>query len=159
MINQAPINDMVLGLAAFLKAQLPSYITAVQTAAGDGKVIPPPAGDPLVGYRDYSNAPAYPFVCVVLASGLVDPQAGGAQWVDATVDIGVALVASEPTLLEKLLLRYLDALINLVGENEGIGGVCDMSQVTGFDCGHGALGEKSAGTVVVTVTMRKEIQT
>lgn len=66
---------------------------------------------------------------------------------------------SVPATLEKALLGYADALVNLVGENEDLGGICDVSEITYVDFYHGAPGAKDIGVVVVTIIMRSELRT
>ena len=159
MLNLATHYEMVAGLKAYFTTNLASYLAAAVAKIGGGLACPPPAAH-VLGYRDLGNSHVFPIACyVAAASPPTVTEAMRAVRVTVEVDIGIAIVHAKPDVLEQQLLAYADAVENLVGENESLGGLVDFAARGAMDYGHGALGDKSAATLVVTVILEKQIIT
>jgi len=155
-MSSANLYAHMSGLKDYVAAQLPTYLRAVESEIGI--TIADPA-EHMLGYREVLSADRYPLVCYVASDFTPEPSGQGSQWLVARADVVVAYKHSVPATLEKVLLGYSDALINLVGEHEDLGGICDVAVIEYGDLYHGAPGSKDIGMVLVTVTMRSELRT
>lgn len=155
-MSRANVYALMSGLKSFVAANLPRYLGEVGTEIGVRIAEP---ADHVLGYRETLASERYPVLCYVAADANPEPSGQGAQWLPLSADIVAAYKHSVPATLEKALLGYADALVNLVGENESLGGACELAEIQYLDFYHGAPGAKDIGVVVVTVIMRSELRT
>jgi hypothetical protein len=155
-VSKANMYALMVGLKTFIAANLPTYLRLVE--AEIGIAITDPA-DHVMGYREALSADRYPTAFYIAADASPEPSGQGSQWLPLSADLIVAYRHSTPATLEKALLGYADALLDLVGDNVDLGGICDVSQITYIDFFHGAPGAKDIGVVVASITMRSEIRT
>jgi hypothetical protein len=155
-VSAANIYAMVNGLKSFITANLPTYLRAVE--AEIGITIADPA-EHVLGYRETFASAHYPCAFYVFADATPDASSQQGQWITATVDVVIAYKHSKPETLEKAIIGISDAMVNLIGENEGLGGICDVAEITYLDAYHGAPLSKDIAAVLVTVAMRTEART
>jgi hypothetical protein len=159
MLTLATHYEIITGFKTWCDTNLPIYLAAVVAHIGAGFICPAPK-ESVLGYRDLHTATQYPFVCYVAASApVVEPSGMRLENITIEVDTGIMIIHSKPDELEKQLLAYADAWENMIGENESIGGLVYFARRGAMDYGHGALGDKSAATLVVTTILEKDITT
>lgn len=150
------LHALVSGFATYFEAQFPTYLAQVGTEIG--VTITAPA-DYVLGYRDVLASDRYPLACLVADAASPEDSGTHGIWLQPKVDIVVAFKHSQPAVLEAQILGCADAIINLIGADESLGGLCDGSSVEYVDMFHGAPGSKDIAVVVVTVDISKEIRT
>jgi len=155
-VSYGNIYAHMAGLKSYVEANLPARLSQVEAEIG---ATVADIADHVLGYRDTLTASHYPCAFYVASSGTPEESAQHGEWFALDADILIAYRASTPEALETALLAYSDALRNLVGEDESLGGLCDVAQITYIDWYHGAAMEKDKGVVVVSITMRTELRT
>jgi hypothetical protein len=61
--------------------------------------------------------------------------------------------------LERDLLLYADAILDMLGDDESLGGACQYSEITQIQFFHGALEGMNQAVVVFTIDVDSEIFT
>lgn len=155
-MSYANIHAMMSGLKTYVQAQLPARLALVETELGTTITD---LADHVLGYREALSSDRYPIAFFVASSATPEDSAQHGQWLVLEADIVIAYRHSQPAALETALLGYSDALRNLVGADESLGGLCDVAAITYIDWYHGAPGAKDIGVVVVSISMRSELRT
>ena len=151
------VELMTEGLKVFLEDNLGTYLTAIETAAADSIDLGTPTYE--LGYKDIFGRNKYPAVLIVLDFVEQEESGAGSAWLSAHIDIVVAVTASSPDVLSKKLMRYMDAVYQLLGESEDLGGVCLLSGFEGSDFLYGAPGAKDFGVVTISIKITNDILT
>jgi hypothetical protein len=151
------IELMADGLKDYLETNLGTYLTAIETDAADGISLGTPTYE--LGYKDIFGRNKYPAVLVVLDYVSQEESGAGSAWLLANIDVVVAVTASSPDVLSKKLMRYMDAVYQLIGENESLGGLCLVSSFEGSDFLYGAPGAKDFGVVTISIKLTNDILT
>jgi hypothetical protein len=155
-VSYANIHAMMNGLKSYVQAQLPARLTQVETEIGTTITD---LVDHVLGYREALSSDRYPVAFFVASSATPEDSAQHGEWFALEADIVIAYRHSTPAGLETALLGYADAVRNLVGADESLGGLCDVAEITYIDWYHGAPGAKDIGVVVVSIAMRIELRT
>jgi hypothetical protein len=153
---KANIWNMFEGLKDFVEDGLPDALREVEVEMTDGVLLPDPKQH-VLGYKDLFSADAYPLVCYIASEGPVEAAAMHGQWLNPQAVILVSLVHNKPDVLEKILLRYSDAFVNLLSSDESLGGVCDTSQLESIDWGHAGGEDKTHAILSLSLRMTKEV--
>ncbi len=156
-MSKANLYAMVNGLKTYVTTGLPAQLHLVELELADGVKLPDPKLH-FLGWCDPFTATDYPMICYIAATPELDPVIM-AEWLNPEIDIMVSLNHSKPETLEKILLRYYDALTNLIRVDRSIGGICDNSYFTGQALGHPGGDDKTHAILYLTLKMLKEIRT
>lgn len=151
------IEVVTEGLKDYLEANLGTYLINIETDAADGIELGTPTYE--LGYKDIFGRNRYPAVLVVLDYVEQEESGAGSAWLSAHADVVIAVTASSPDVLSKKLMRYMDAVYQLIGENESLGGLCLVSSFEGSDFLYGAPGAKDFGVVTISIKMTNDILT
>lgn len=154
----ANLYDMTVGLKTFVTAGIPAKLRLIELELADGVALPDPKLH-VLGYRDLFTSTDYPLLCYIAASMTAEDGAMHGEWLNLNVSVLASFVHAKPEVLEKIILRYADAFMNLIGSDESIGGVCHTSRLTDIDWGHPGGDDKSHGVIALNVFMQKEIVT
>lgn len=148
------IERMLQGAADFLTANLPTYITRANTGT-TGFQAPAPRK---IEVKDLipQNGP-FPFGMVDVDTVAIDASGQNCQRIAATISINFAFSESKPENVRIATVRYMDALIDLFGENETLGGVAGIAYLETID--KAVLPGDGKGFVVATARLELETQT
>lgn len=153
---KANLYAMAVGVKAYMTANLPAQLRLIEAELADGVKLPNPATHSL-GIADLlANTAARPLVCYVLTVVEHDPQIM-AEWRTVSLDILVDLVNSQADSLELVLLRYADAVSNLIAADRSIGGACNLSWISDMKLGHPGGDDKGKAVLITTVQMQQEV--
>lgn len=152
-MTRSPIERWTDGLVDFLSAQYPVYI-ARANADADAPAAPAPKS---VVAADVLEPTRFPEVAVSLDQAEVDASSPQAQRVTGTYSVNVGINESNPARRDRVVVRYLDALVDLIGENETLGGLCEMATLELID--KATLPADGKGFVMATVRLTGEILT
>jgi hypothetical protein len=155
-MSKANVYNTIKGVDSFLQAGYPAQLRLIEVEEGGGLLLTDPS-EYVLGYRDPYGSAHYPLVATIAVNATNEAAGPGSEFWTPTLDILIAIQHSQPAELEKNLLYYTDALINLLSSDESIGGVCDVSYVNGIQWFHGALEAKNQAIVIVTINLQKEI--
>jgi hypothetical protein len=149
----SPIERMVTGLKTWLAANYPAYVTRANLGT---------TGAQAPAIRVYSVADILEpgkFPQLIVNAGPVTVEAMGPQsqmvTVACSVDIGVQ--AANPEARETVLARYMDALVDAVGENETLGGLVLAATLDDLD--KDSIPSDGRGFVVATIRLADEVMT
>jgi len=156
-MSKANLYAMVTGLKTYVTAGLPAQLRLVELELADGVKLPDPKVH-VLGWSDPFTSTDYPMVSYMAATPELDPVIM-TEWLNPEIDIMVSLVHAKPETLELILLRYYDALTNLIRADRSIGGACDNSFFTGQALGHPGGDDKGHAILYLTLKMEKEIRT
>ncbi|HPB65525.1 MAG TPA: hypothetical protein PLW80_03125 [Spirochaetales bacterium] len=152
-MTKSTIERMVVGLKTWLATNYPSYVTRANTGTTGVQA-------PAIRAFDVSDVltPGR-FPQLIVSAGPVSIEATGPQvqmvTVACNVDIGVQ--APNPGARETMLARYMDALVDAIGENETIGGLVLSSSLDELD--KDAIPADGRGFVVATIRLSDEVTT
>ena len=152
-MTRSPVERWADGLVAFLAAQLPGYLAR----ANDGAATPAAAAPKSVVAADVLEPTRFPEVAVSLDQAEVDASSPQAQRVTGTFSVNVGINESNPARRDRVVARYLDALVDLFGENETLGGLCELATLEQID--KATLPADGKGFVMATVRLTGEILT
>lgn len=151
------IELMVTGAATYIQNNFATYLSAISTAAGDGIDLGAPTYS--TGYKDIFGRTKYPAILFVPDYIEQEPSGAGCEWLSVHMDILSVITASKPDVLTTKLMRYIDAMCDLVRENETLGGACLTSEFVGSDFLPGPAGAEDIGVVVISIKLTKEVRT
>jgi len=152
-MTRSSIERMVTGLRTWLAANYPTYITRANTGTTGAQA-------PAIRAFDVSDTmdPGR-FPQVIVGAGPVTIEATGPQThlvtVACNVDLGVQ--AANPATREALLMRYMDALVDAVGENETLDGLVLSASLDELD--KDSIPADGRGFVVATIRLSAEVIT
>lgn len=157
-MSKRNIYDMILGVKTHFVNMFPGHLRIIETDVGGGLRLTDPA-EYAIGYRDPYTSAHYPLFCFIATDVSSEASANHAENLQPSIDILLAINNSKPDELEENLLLYADAIRNLIGDDESLGGTCQYSEITGIRLFHGALEAKNQAVVIVTISIYSEIVT
>lgn len=153
-MTNSPLERSLVSLAAFLLATLPSYI-ARANAGTSGHQAPALKKAEVKEYIP-DNSPC-PYCMVNLDSAAIEPSGPNCQRITATVSVNFMFAETNPDKLATSATRYMDALIDCIGENETIGGAVMSAYLDTID--KQILPADGKGFIISTVRLEAETQT
>lgn len=149
----SPIERMVTGLKTWLAANYPTYVTRANS--GTTGVQAPAIR--VFAVADLLEPGKFPEL--IVNAGPVSIEAMGPQsqlvTVACSVDIGVQ--AANPEARETVLARYMDAMVDAIGENETLGGLVLSATLDELD--KDSIPSDGRGFVVATIRLADEVIT
>lgn len=152
-MTRSSIERMVTGLRTWLAANYPTYVTRANTGTTGVQA-------PAIRAFDVSDVlePGR-FPQMIVNAGPVTIEATGPQvqlvTVACSVDLGIQ--AANPVARETTLARYMDALIDAVGENETLGGLVLSASLDELD--KDSIPADGRGFMVATIRLSDEVIT
>jgi len=153
-MTNSPVERMLTGLATYLTANLPTYIARANSGYS-GYQAPVPKK---IEVRDLIPMEGpFPYGMVDVDQTVIDASGQNCQKIIPTVSINIALSESTPEKVGTACRRYMDALIDLFGENETLGGVAGLAYLESID--KAVLPQDGKGFVIATARLELETQT
>jgi hypothetical protein len=153
-MTNSPLERMLAGVAAFLVANLPTYIARANSGIA-GYQAPVPKK---IEVRDLIPGEGpFPYGMVDVDMVAIDATGQNCQRITPTLSINFAFAESTPEKVGTACRRYMDALIDLFGENETLGGAAGLAYLESID--KAVLPQDGKGFVVATARLELETQT
>jgi hypothetical protein len=152
---EANFDRVAEGVKTYFTTAIPVALRAIEKELADGVTLPDPKLH-TIGYPTTFRSTDYP------VDSYVAGQTGHEFYMQSEViyldvDVIVAMVGSQPENLEKICLRYGDALCNAVRADRSLGAICDVAWVTSVQWGHPGGDDKQHAAVMATVRMQNEV--
>jgi hypothetical protein len=159
-MTRSSLERTCVAVAAFLAANLNTYITRANLGTTG---IQAPAIKKAEHKSYIPDTGPFPFAMVTLDQAAIEPSANNAQRITATLSVNIC-VGAQPSMAaaaldntEIIVTRYMDALIDLFGENMTIGGAVEESSLDSID--KAVLPADGKGFVLATVRTVAEVET
>lgn len=157
MITTSHVEDIIVDLRTFLLANYDTYLTALETAKGDGIATAAPAAAQIVlGAMDLSHYDNYPVVFLVPVGEEYEEVTMSRDSLRATVTVWIVCGGFDEATLSKMIWRYAASMRNVLRDNPTWGGQVDRSQVTEIAYFPVVMGEDELQAARVTVVADKE---
>jgi hypothetical protein len=153
-MTNSPLERMLAALAAFLLANLSTYV-ARANAGTSGHQAPAPKK---VEVKEYiPDNSATPYGMVNLDGATIEASGPNCQRITATVSVNFAFTEQNGDALSIDAVRYMDAMIDCLGENETLGGAVLAAALESID--KLVLPADGKGFVISTIRLEAETQT
>lgn len=152
-MTKSTIERMVVGLKAWLATNYPSYVTRANSGTSGAQAPAIRAFD----VSDTLTPGRFPQLIVSAGPVSIEPTGPQAQRVTVTCNVDIGVQAANPAARETVLARYMDALVDAIGENETIGGLVLSSSLDELD--KDAIPADGRGFVVATIRLSDEVTT
>ena len=152
-MTSSTIERMVSGLATWLVANFPTYLARANSGT---------TGVQAPAIRSYSAADVlepgkFPQLIVTGGPVTIEPSGPQVQMVSVACGVDIGVQAPNPTARETILARYMDALVDAIGENETLGGLVLSASLEDMD--KDAIPSDGRGFVVATIRLTDEVIT
>ncbi len=152
-MTKSTIERMVVGLKAWLATNYPSYVTRANSGTSGAQAPAIRAFD----VSDTLTPGRFPQLIVSAGPVSIEPTGPQAQRVTVACNVDIGVQAANPAARETVLARYMDALVDAIGENETIGGLVLSSSLDELD--KDAIPADGRGFVVATIRLSDEVTT
>lgn len=152
-MTHSKIEAIVTGLKTWLAANFPTYVTRANAGT---------TGTQAPAIKKYSvsdtMAPSdFPLMIVNCGSVNVEPSGPQSQMIHVSAMVDIGIQAPKPEARETILVRYMDALVDCIGENETLGGLVLSATIEELD--KDAIPNDGRGFVISTIRMTVEALT
>jgi len=152
-MTRSSIERAVAGLCAWLAANYPAYVTRAN--AGITGVQAPAIRS--YNASDLLEPGKFPQLIVTGGPVTVEPMGPQTQRVSIACGVDIGVQAANPGARETILARYMDALVDAIGENETLGGLVLSASLEDLD--KDAIPSDGRGFVVATIRLTDEVIT
>jgi len=149
---------MIVGLKAFLVADLPAYLTAVVAAKNDGIPLPMPnTKDIVLGAMNLEGYDDYPVVFLVPIGEEYEPLTPSTDLIRATITIWLVIGGHSESDLNRMIWRYGSELRNVARDDPTWDSTVERSEVKEVAYFPVVLAEAELQAVRVTLAAEKEL--
>ena len=144
------INErLYTGARDFCNANFAGYLSAIDT-----KLTAPEFE---LGYSSVFGRTRYPAAVLVQGPGGQEPAATLASQIDTELTCAIAIKESRPDKLQTNMLRYTDAMYDMLREDATLGGLCDEAIITELIPYQGDPEDKAIAVLVFTISLSVEL--
>jgi hypothetical protein len=129
-MTRSPIERTLDDVVAFLAAGLPAYVSRANEGTG-GDFAPDPRKVERKAY--IPDVGPWPFVMVNLDQVSAEASGNNSQRLVMTISVNVGLKGMNLDDADLQALRYMDILVDCIGENISLGGAVDLAQLESID--------------------------
>ncbi len=152
-MTNSTIERMITGLKTWLAANYATYVTRANTGTSGAQA---PAIR-VYAVSDVLEPGKFPEVIVNAGPVSVEPNGPNAVLITVAANVDLGVQAPTPEARETYVTRYMDALVDAIGENETLGGLVLRADIVELD--KDAIPQDGRGFVVATINMVNEVLT
>jgi len=146
----AEINErLYTGARDWLNANFAGYLSAID------KKLKAPTFE--LGYSSLFGRTSYPAAILVQGPGGQAPAATLASQIDTELTVGIAFKESRPEKLQTNMLRYTDAMYDMLREDATLGGLCDEAIVEELIPYQGDPEDQEIAVLIFTISISVEL--
>jgi hypothetical protein len=152
-MTRSPVERMVTGLRTWLAANYPAYVTRANLGTSGAQA----AAIRVFSVSDLLEPGKFPQMIVNAGPVEIEPMGPQSQLVTVACSVDIGVQAANPEARETVLARYMDALVDAVGENETLGGLVLSASLDDLD--KDSIPSDGRGFVVATIRLAAEVLT